>query len=81
MIELVYETHSTTIDNERGHATGWLPGKLSAQGEEQARELGKRRDNADAIFTSDLGRSLETVALAFRGLRRAGLPRLAATRM
>jgi predicted component of type VI protein secretion system len=22
-IELVFETHSTTVDNEQGHATGW----------------------------------------------------------
>ena len=28
-IELVFETHSTTDDNERGFATGWLPGVLS----------------------------------------------------
>jgi hypothetical protein len=27
MIELVYETHSTTEDNEAGRATGWLPGE------------------------------------------------------
>jgi hypothetical protein len=33
-IELVYETHSVTEDNERGVATGWLParGKLAAGG-------------------------------------------------
>ena len=29
MIKLVYETHSLTLDNERGFATGWLPGELS----------------------------------------------------
>jgi hypothetical protein len=36
-IELVFETHPTTVDNERGHATGWLPGQLSEQGKAQAR--------------------------------------------
>ncbi|GIH46885.1 Histidine phosphatase superfamily (branch 1) [Microbispora rosea] len=28
-VEIVYETHSITEDNERGIATGWLPGRLS----------------------------------------------------
>lgn len=31
-IEIIYETHATTIDNEAGIATGWLPGQLSAPG-------------------------------------------------
>jgi len=42
-IEIVFETHSTTEDNEAGRATGWLPGRLSEQGRAQARELGRRR--------------------------------------
>jgi broad specificity phosphatase PhoE len=68
-VELVFETHSTTEDNEAGIATGWLPGKLSATGREQARELGERRrdDGLAAIFTPDLARSLETVEIAFAG--------------
>ena len=32
MIELVFETHSLSTDNERGIATGWLPGELSEHG-------------------------------------------------
>ena len=43
VIELVFETHSTTVDNEQGHATGWLPGQLSEQGLAQAQQLGRRR--------------------------------------
>jgi hypothetical protein len=35
-IELVFETHSTTEDNEQGRATGWLPGRLSDRGRLQA---------------------------------------------
>jgi alpha-ribazole phosphatase/probable phosphoglycerate mutase len=31
-IEVVFETHSTTVDNEEGRATGWLPGQLSGRG-------------------------------------------------
>jgi alpha-ribazole phosphatase/probable phosphoglycerate mutase len=65
VLELIYETHSLTTDNEAGVATGWLPGELSAAGRDRARELGERRRDADAVFSSDLGRALETVAIAF----------------
>ncbi len=67
MIELVYETHSTTEDNEAGRATGWLPGRLSERGRSEARELGRRRtaDGIAAVFCSDLGRAVETAAIAF----------------
>ena len=66
-IELVFETHSTTEDNERSVATGWRPGILSAAGREQAEQLGRRRrnDGIEAIFTSDLARAVETVRIAF----------------
>ncbi len=66
-IELVFETHSTTEDNERGRATGWLPGRLSEQGRVQARQLGQRRagDRIAAVFSSDLARAAETASLAF----------------
>lgn len=65
--EVVFETHSTTEDNERGVATGWLPGKLSAAGRDQAGEMGERRraDRIAAVFTSDLARAVETVSIAF----------------
>jgi 2,3-bisphosphoglycerate-dependent phosphoglycerate mutase len=58
-IEIVFETHSTTEDNEAGRATGWLPGRLSEQGRAQARELGRRRagDGIAAVFCSDLRRA------------------------
>lgn len=65
MLELIYETHATTTDNEAGSATGWLPGELSERGKDEALELGRRRRDADAVFCSDLGRALETVAIAF----------------
>src|SRR5437868_2647548 len=66
-IEIVFETHALTEDNEAGIATGWRPGRLSAEGREQARLLGARRrsDRVDAVFASDLGRATETVAIAF----------------
>jgi len=66
-IELVFETHSTTVDNEQGHATGWLPGQLSDRGKAQARELGRRRggDRIAAVFSSDLARAAQTASIAF----------------
>jgi 2,3-bisphosphoglycerate-dependent phosphoglycerate mutase len=68
-IELVFETHSTTVDNEQGRATGWLPGQLSGQGRLQARQLGRRRsgDQVTAVFSSDLARAAETASVAFAG--------------
>jgi alpha-ribazole phosphatase/probable phosphoglycerate mutase len=72
-VEIVFETHSTSTDNEAGIATGWLDGALSPRGREQARELGARRryDGIAAVFTSDLGRAVETARIAFSG---SGIP-------
>jgi 2,3-bisphosphoglycerate-dependent phosphoglycerate mutase len=65
--EVVFETHSVTVDNEQGRATGWLPGQLSAQGRALARQLGRRRedDGITAVFTSDLVRAAQTASIAF----------------
>jgi broad specificity phosphatase PhoE len=72
-LELVYETHSTSVDNERGIATGWLPGELSELGRAQARALGERRRDGTtaAVYTSDLRRAVETAEIAFGG---SGIP-------
>jgi broad specificity phosphatase PhoE len=68
-LQLVYETHAITTDNEAGIATGWLPGRLSERGRETAAELGVRRrdDDLAAVCVSDLERALETVRIAFEG--------------
>jgi 2,3-bisphosphoglycerate-dependent phosphoglycerate mutase len=68
-IEIVYETHSITEDNEAGRATGWLPGRLSAAGRRLAGELGQRRrdDAIAAVFSSDLRRAVDTAEIAFAG--------------
>jgi alpha-ribazole phosphatase/probable phosphoglycerate mutase len=68
-VEIVYETHSLTTDNEAGCATGWLPGRLSETGRDKARELGQRRrgDGFAVVFTSDLARAVETAQIAFDG--------------
>jgi broad specificity phosphatase PhoE len=67
MIELVYETHSITVDNEAGIGTGWLPGRLSETGRDLARALGDRRreDGLAVVFSSDLARAVETAEIAF----------------
>ena len=68
-MSVVFETHSITVDNERGVATGWLPGELSGLGRQGARELGQRRadDGVAAVFCSDLFRAVETAMIAFAG--------------
>ncbi|MFC1412513.1 histidine phosphatase family protein [Streptacidiphilus sp. N1-12] len=73
VLEIIFETHATTMDNESGIATGWLPGVLSPTGRLQAADLGARRlgTGVEAVFTSDLERAVETARIAFAG---SGLP-------
>lgn len=68
-VDVVFETHALTTDNQAGVATGWRAGRLSAQGRRLAAELGDRRRSAgvDVVFSSDLGRAVETVRIAFTG--------------
>jgi broad specificity phosphatase PhoE len=64
---LVFETHSWSEDNERGLATGWLPGRLSERGRAEAGRLGDRHRDEPlaAVISSDLERAAETVHIAF----------------
>jgi alpha-ribazole phosphatase/probable phosphoglycerate mutase len=66
-IDIVFETHQWSEDNERGLASGWLPGALTERGRAGARERGRarRHDRIAAVFTSDLTRAVETAELAF----------------
>jgi broad specificity phosphatase PhoE len=68
-VGVVFETHSTSVDNETGTATGWLEGALSDTGREQAKALGVRRgdDGLAIVYTSDLRRAAETAEIAFAG--------------
>jgi 2,3-bisphosphoglycerate-dependent phosphoglycerate mutase len=68
--QIVFETHSLSEDNQRGIATGWRDGRLSERGRILAGELGARRrsDGIQAVFTSDLGRAVETARIAFAGV-------------
>jgi len=65
--EIVFETHAISTDNEAVIATGWLEGQLSEEGRRLARRLGERRRGEwiDTVYTSDLGRAIETAELAF----------------
>jgi len=67
MVNIVFESHGTTFDNENHLSSGWNNAKLSPRGEENARDLGQRyqEQNFDAIFCSDLERSYKTAAIAF----------------
>jgi 2,3-bisphosphoglycerate-dependent phosphoglycerate mutase len=72
-VEIVFESHATSTHNEAGIASGWLDGRLSESGRREAVELGERRqaDGIAAVYTSDLGRAVETAELAFAG---SGIP-------
>jgi hypothetical protein len=47
-IEIVFETNSWSVDNERGIATGWLPGRLSEKGK-QVRENSASADEGTIL--------------------------------
>ena len=68
-IKITYFVHGTTTDNEKGLATGWLPGELSELGISQAKELGKlvSKKNFDIVFCSDLKRAVDSAELGFAG--------------
>lgn len=67
MIKLIYETHSTSFDNEAGIASGHFDVDLSPTGERQAAELGARYKNIslDAVYYPDQLRAKKTVSIAF----------------
>jgi len=67
MVSIIFEAHSTTLDNEAYLSSGQHDIELSALGEKQAKELGQRYENQEfeAIFCSDLQRSYKTAEIAF----------------
>ncbi len=64
---LLFESHATSEDNERGLASGHFDSPLSEKGVLQALELGARYKETppDIILCSDLHRSYKTAELAF----------------
>jgi broad specificity phosphatase PhoE len=69
MVNIFFETHSTTFDNEKNIASGWNDVDLSPLGIDQAKDLGDRYHGKkiDAIFISDLIRAYHTAQIAFYG--------------
>ena len=67
MVTIIFEAHSTTLDNEAHKSSGWNDVELSKLGLKQSKELGDRykNDQIDAIFCSDLQRSFKTAEIAF----------------
>lgn len=70
MVTIIFEAHSTTFDNESNVASGWRDAHLSSLGLEQCKQLGDRyrAQMPDAIFCSDLQRSVKTATIAFDSL-------------
>lgn len=67
MIQVVFESHGTTFDNEKKIASGHFDVELSEKGIQNAKDLGERRkgEQFDVIFCSDLQRSYKTAEIAF----------------
>lgn len=67
MVTVVFESHSTSLDNEKHLSSGWNDVDLSPLGIQQAKDLGERRkdEKFEAIFCSDLQRSYKTAQIAF----------------
>lgn len=66
-IKITYFVHSTTIDNEKGIASGWNDVELSELGRKQAKELKEMIKDIkfDVVFCSDLKRAVESAKLIF----------------
>ena len=54
-IDIVFETHALSEDNESAIATGWLPGRLCPRGRDNAAAMSRRQcgDGIAAVFSSD----------------------------
>jgi len=67
-MKINYFVYSITKDNERGLATGWLPGELSEEGIRRAVLLGEDLESRqfDAVFSSDLRRAVQSTDLYFQ---------------
>lgn len=67
MVTIIFESHGTTIDNEKHLASGWADIELSNLGIKQSKEMGERYkdDRFDTIFCSDLLRSYKSAEIAF----------------
>lgn len=67
MIQIIFEAHGTTFDNEAHLSSGHNDVELSPLGMQQSKEMGIRYqdDHFDAIFCSDLQRAYKSAEIAF----------------
>lgn len=67
MVEIIFEAHGTTFDNEAHLASGHNDVALSPLGIQQSKEMGERYkdDHFDAIFCSDLQRAYKSAEIGF----------------
>lgn len=67
MITIIFESHSSSFDNEARLSSGWNDVALSPRGIQQSKEKGERYkdDHFDAIFCSDLQRAYKTAEIGF----------------
>jgi len=61
-MKLIIIRHGETVENKENIVQGHIHGTLSAEGKEQAKKLAKRLsfEKIDVIYSSDLGRALQT---------------------
>lgn len=66
-VEIIFETHATSLDNERQLAAGHYDVDLSALGKQEAEDLGRRYANETfvAIYCADHRRAIDTAVIAF----------------
>ena len=66
-MKIYFAAHSTTIDNEKGIASGWKDAELSELVIEQSKELGERLKDIpiDLVCCSDFKRAHDTIKIAF----------------
>lgn len=69
VLNIFFESHGTTTDNEKHISSGWKDVELSDLGIRQAKELGERNKNSNfaVVYCSDLQRSYKTGEIAFFG--------------
>lgn len=67
MVNIIFEAHGTTFDNEAHKSSGHFDVELSPLGVQQSKEMGERYEgqNFDAIFCSDLQRAYKSAEIGF----------------
>lgn len=67
MVEIIFEAHGTTFDNEAHLSSGYNDVALSPLGIQQSKEMGERYrdDHFDVIFCSDLERAYKSAEIGF----------------